>query len=1035
MSEPSNFLKGQANGAEVLVPQLLLDGNYISYSPAPASPDTDGVEGLLKTAPDGLYYFSEGLWRKVPAYTGNWNDLTDHTRFLQVDKYITLSVVERKRLQDALGLSQATSATLGLVMGSNTSSTTSGTVAVNSDGTMSVPAATLDRAGTVRVTDLETTGAPIVATKSYVDNRVSSLGTAVPRATTTVIGGFKVGGDIVNVTDDNAYVVIQRSEQQASDTTYTATAYGLVRIAPSAFTDSPLVETYDDARVTATGRQPYVVTVSQARNLVNESLARYTIPDRNAYIATESTPGFVKPGPSMYIDADGTIGVVAAAVRTGSSLPVRGTVLVDNGDETAAGSDLSKYVPTVSAVRTWVQDKGYLTSIPVATSTSLGGVKVNGGGLLLTDGTLSVQFPTATTTKLGCVMLDGPGVSTSVTKVPSSAAVNTFVRASIAAAATPDATATTAGKVKVLKGSGDATQAPYTAVTASWAKSDFLASPEFASAVGSLQTGWSGGTVDNPAIFNSTVQLNGMATLAGEVQDTYAATAVLNYRQVAALIAGGSGGGGGTAGTRVITRDLLAYTELLVPLVKGTAGWSAMYYSTMSNGQTANLAANIARYPLMVQAGSRLAYYSDGTNAANLPAMDGSNVLWAQASASGYTFHAAIPATDILEEDVTVIDSLAVSIHVTYPDGKLSDLYLGVAAWNGSACRSILAMSGETRLHEGGNVFDIPVDTITEDDTLIIFVTTADSGSGLADTARVTGVVYSAHVQSTGTGEVQVPWASYQKPAAGDVYGIVSIPNDVQVSGELDCYEVSSRGDVDVYGAVTAGAYIETPAYVGATIVQGAGGSLAAPGPNLEVKASSSLALSSSAISLTGSTTFNSAVTCAATLQVAGVTTLTNSTVIGTGLDPLISGTSLLVKGKVGARSLEVGTNGNTTSLNENGTITMAMLATVDTRPHVLSAKDEVLYWEGSAVSIEPAVRNWFVIRSGLKSYLPPSDFRSFLIGYDGAKFNNCTVTEVSDSMYYVSTNVDVTATDFLGAFQGDMGLYLQCGLIPCRAY
>lgn len=102
MSEPQNFLKGQSEGAEVLVPQLLLDGNYISYTGAPASPDNEGVEGLFKPAPDGLYYFSDGRWRKSPAYTYNWDDLQEGIRFLPVNVEIELSEQERNILRQAI---------------------------------------------------------------------------------------------------------------------------------------------------------------------------------------------------------------------------------------------------------------------------------------------------------------------------------------------------------------------------------------------------------------------------------------------------------------------------------------------------------------------------------------------------------------------------------------------------------------------------------------------------------------------------------------------------------------------------------------------------------------------------------------------------------------------------------------------------------------------------------------------------------------------------------------------------------------------
>lgn len=1026
MSEPSNFLKGQANGAEVLVPQLLLDGNYISYSSAPASPDTDGVEGLFKTAPDGLYYFSEGLWRKVPAYTGHWNDLTESTRFLQVDKSVSLSVVERKMLQDAVGLNVATSGTAGLVKGASETSTVSGNVFVNTDGSMYVPAATTESAGVVRVTDISATGgAPIVATKSYVDSRVSDIGTVTPRATTTVIGGFKVGGDITNVTDDTAYAVIRRSEQLQADPTYTATAYGFVRLAPVELVSSPLSSTYDDANVTATGSQPYVTTVSQVRSIVSASLSSYTIPDRTAYLATASTPGFVKPGTSMYIDADGTIGVVAAAVRTGSGLPVRGTVLVDNGDEESAGSDLSKYVPTVSAVRTWVQGKGYLSSIPVATSTALGGVKVNGGGLLLTDGTLSVQFPNATTTKLGCVMLDSPGVSTSVTKVPSSAAVNTFVRAAVAMAATPDATAATAGKVKVLKGSSDTSAAPYTAITASWAKSDLLASPEFTAAVASASTGWDGGTVGNPCVFNSAVQLNGLTTVSGDVQQSYSPTAVLNYRQIAALL---SGGGGVTPvpGTRAVTRDLLAHVEVITPFTPDGVGWSEMGRSQFYAGGTTALQHNADTYPALLQAGVRYSYMQSGTMCDPcMPYMDAQRVTWGYLAEG--TLHSVIDVSDFYTEDVTELVSITLSVRTEYGSTAVEGgLALGVYAATNGTVRSIVAMDNSTKLTAGTNVIDIPVGTLQPGDKLVIVINA--EYLGWYGEAWISAFAYSATVKSTGS-DIAVPWASYQPPAAGDVYGSVDIPNDVQVSGDFNCYDVRSGGDINVMGAVTAGEYMETQSYIGASIVQGAGGTLNSPGPTLNVAAATALNLRSSAISLSGRVTVSGATTLTNSLLVQGASTL-NTLTVGAEQDPSITGTALLVKGKLGAREMEFGTGVSKGKLNTNGTVSIGSNQYPSSDLYTLSSSNEKLYWQGTAVQMQRMSTTWFIVRAGLGSYIAPEGMQQVLRDYDGTKFGTYTCLALSDFIYSVSGGRSVTEGDIRAAFASDAVLSSGTGLL-----
>lgn len=108
MSDSEKYLKGHDTTGDINVPQLDLGGNYISYKQGPASPDSEGVEGWVKMSPSGLYFYSDGRWRKTPAYTLHWDELSEEVRFLPVNRDIELTETERQRLRDAIDIKAAT---------------------------------------------------------------------------------------------------------------------------------------------------------------------------------------------------------------------------------------------------------------------------------------------------------------------------------------------------------------------------------------------------------------------------------------------------------------------------------------------------------------------------------------------------------------------------------------------------------------------------------------------------------------------------------------------------------------------------------------------------------------------------------------------------------------------------------------------------------------------------------------------------------------------------------------------------------------
>lgn len=986
MPDEQNYLYGREGGTDKLVPQLLLDGNYVSYSPVPYSSDDEGHEGLFKTAPDGLYFYADGLWRKTPAYTHNWDDLEGGARFLPVDRDITLTDAERTRLQDAVGLTPATPSRLGLVMGSQAVSATAGNVHVDTDGRMYVSPATTSTAGVVLVTDIPQYGTPIVATKDYVDSRVTSTGQYVPVATQSSIGGIKASGDIEQVSVDGD-VFIYRAEQEATDTSYTGSNYGLARIAPGALTTDPTITAYDDAAVAQAGQQPYLVTVSQARAMASHYASTFFIPDRSAYVATSTTIGFVKPGSGLTVTDSGALNVDMAVAYdpTAGTVSKRGTVKVHNGVDEVVGQDLSTVVPTVKSIRDWVEAKSYITAgeIPAATSTTLGGVKINGNGLSINAaGVLAVNFPQSTTTSAGILQLDA-SVTSSATKAPTSAAVQSYVATAVAAGATPPATTASAGTVTVASSAGESpVTGVYTVPTVPWAKHELLATTEFANAVTALipSGGWEGGTVPNPSTFQSTVQFQGTVTVAGAAGGAYTSTQVLNYAQIAALIAsGGGGGGGGTSGRRIVARDEMSYITVLTHF-DVTSGFTTMGQAQVQGGQTAALQANVTAFPGLTQDYGILTYNQTASAAGVHLTYEGGTIRFGSGKAWA---HVVTRMEDIMTEDVTELEDFRYVVRVEY-DTLVPGQELQAAVYKVSAGGTVASLYQLQALEQDTNLIDINHSDLSSGDRLILMIIRTDS---LASECAVTGILYRATVQSTGTGQVEVPWASYTPPAFDDPYGTVSIPNDLYVTGDVDCGDVHTVGSITAYGDIRSlNGIVEGPR-VSTMTLQAFGGSAAAPGATLDILAATRVATVAPSVSVTAlgsGVSVTAATSVDGTLDVSGSFTAcgdaSSYAVIGDGSIPAVTGYKLRVNGGMNAGEAQFGTStaGQDYRLrvDDNGTLYPARRDTAVSGKAVYVSSSPVdgesqinLRYGTEHVAMQPYVSVWMTICPTYASY------------------------------------------------------------------
>lgn len=81
----------------------------------PTTPTAEGIEGAIAWDNTGLYTFTNGIWGKTPRLVNYWDNITQTSRFLQVDKPLTLSEREIENVKTSIGLQNATMQVSGTV--------------------------------------------------------------------------------------------------------------------------------------------------------------------------------------------------------------------------------------------------------------------------------------------------------------------------------------------------------------------------------------------------------------------------------------------------------------------------------------------------------------------------------------------------------------------------------------------------------------------------------------------------------------------------------------------------------------------------------------------------------------------------------------------------------------------------------------------------------------------------------------------------------------------------------------------------------
>lgn len=442
MSVPYTYILAEKDGQQVKIPYNEFADRFVSYTASPSSPSTEGgqqgmfsadawvtISGTESVSSSG-YVYSNNAWRKIPTYTTNWDDLDavvneDNTvtylRFLPVHKRVKLSEEEIAIAKENIDVSIATNTHPGLVMGSPVSEEY-GAVTITEEGAIQAELASTTHAGavilvgglSVDVND-PTVHIPQVYTKQAIDEKFTSAGSwRIPVATTETVGGVVIGSHL-NIEEGGRLNVDETSVQAVPQ-------YGVVRYAPENYTDpnSTTNNVVDD-------EDSYVLSIRQIKQLteqlVESSLATFS---QQIPLASANVRGGVMVDGEHY-----NVGLVNEVLKVRSATTeVDGTVLLINGINANNSQEGELLVPTAYAVKKYVDDIA-ANKLPIASTTTLGGIKVGPNMSITADGVLKLNLPLASYEQntAGIVNLTNNMTDSNISAslIPTSKAVSTFV--------------------------------------------------------------------------------------------------------------------------------------------------------------------------------------------------------------------------------------------------------------------------------------------------------------------------------------------------------------------------------------------------------------------------------------------------------------------------------------------------------------------------------------------------------------------------------------------------------------------------------
>lgn len=455
MSVPYTYILAEKDGTPIKIPYQEFANSFVTYTPEPASPATEGEQGNFSASDwvvangeesisSSAFVYSNNAWRKIPTYTEFWDDIEPtkddngihYLRFLPVHKNIELPDEQKIIARQNLDIDKANNYELGLVKGSTPNKEYGAINVDEEDGSIKTVLASDSYAGSViliATLDEKTDHPAAVYTKQAIDEKFTKAGSfKIIPATRTEIGGVIVG-DNLTITSAGLLSANRAFVQETP-------SYGMVKFAPS---------TYDPENTSDLVENEYVLSLAQAKALINYLIENAHSDTLVIPLATADEIG------GVYIDevnCNVVFNNVGALNVTDATTTKSGAVFLTTDIENQIQE--SNVVATAHTVKNYIDNK-LENNIPHASNIEYGIVKIGAQLKLDSQGALTTDIPFASfsTNTPGIVnvtnSLSGNNVNSVL--IPTGYAVNALIEKKIADNKTiiPTATSTRPGIVSL----------------------------------------------------------------------------------------------------------------------------------------------------------------------------------------------------------------------------------------------------------------------------------------------------------------------------------------------------------------------------------------------------------------------------------------------------------------------------------------------------------------------------------------------------------------------------------------------------------
>lgn len=330
----------------------------------PASPTSYGVSGDIAVSPDAVFTHDGNLWGKTPRATGNWDDVSGDSRFLLVSDPQVLSDAEKSTGKENLGITLATSQSVGLVK-------PGATLSVDAEGSLSAVAANGTSLGVVSEGDGVNVANGVLSLSKASSNQMG--GVLVEGAASDTLQTVMSAADVRTLFSTSVSYTLPVAAAttlggiKASDSISVSAATGVATVTRASVIDFGIVKLAQDA--TTPGLVPTVGVVSDMIQVAQWEGA--TIPP-----ATYSKLGGIIPtGPLELVTGtggvtDGRLTVKSAQVNTAGIVFVTPSSLSSLITNTYDNS-----VTTLAAVKTYVTSVVPKKDDAIASPSTLGKIK------------------------------------------------------------------------------------------------------------------------------------------------------------------------------------------------------------------------------------------------------------------------------------------------------------------------------------------------------------------------------------------------------------------------------------------------------------------------------------------------------------------------------------------------------------------------------------------------------------------------------------------------------------------------------------